>query len=58
MRQTFRDLALPILTLVLTILLWEGAIIVFNIPKFVIPRPYDIAIEMWNGSKDYLFIRG
>jgi len=47
MRQTLQDLLLPAVTLVVAVLLWEAAVIVFQIPKFVIPKPSEVAVEMW-----------
>lgn len=47
MKQGLADILLPIAAIVATLLLWEAAVVVFNIPKYLIPKPTDIAIEMW-----------
>ncbi len=39
LRERLRDYALPTLAFVLMLGLWEGIVVVFNMPRFVLPAP-------------------
>jgi len=48
MKLSAADILLPVLTVTMTLLLWEAIIVVFDVPKYLVPRPTDIAIELWD----------
>lgn len=45
--QKLRDMAVPLLALLLFFLLWEGVVWIFRIPRFVLPAPSVVAQALW-----------
>lgn len=41
----------PFGLLVLTILLWEAAVRIFQIPPYLVPKPYDVAHAFWTEGR-------
>jgi NitT/TauT family transport system permease protein len=39
---------LPIVTLITVVLLWQMIVVVFGVPKFIVPLPSDIGLELWD----------
>lgn len=45
--QKLKDMAIPLLALLLFFLLWEGVVWIFRIPRFVLPAPSVVAQALW-----------
>lgn len=41
-------IAVPIGMLVLAIVAWHFTVVLNNIPKYILPTPYDVALSLWN----------
>ncbi|MGC9075603.1 MAG: ABC transporter permease [Candidatus Bipolaricaulaceae bacterium] len=46
-QQKAKDLAIPIIGLLLFFLLWEGVVLSFHIPRFVLPAPSVVVQTLW-----------
>jgi NitT/TauT family transport system permease protein len=55
-RDALLTFLLPLLTLVAVVILWDGAIVLFEIPSEVIPRPMDAVSVWWDGMRSGVFI--
>jgi NitT/TauT family transport system permease protein len=48
LRRATTEGLLPIATLIGAVLLWQLIIVMFGVPKFIVPLPSDIALELWD----------
>lgn len=55
-RDALLTFLLPLLTLVAVVILWDGAIVLFDIPSEVIPRPMDAVSVWWDGMRSGVFV--
>lgn len=46
-QEKLRDWAIPVLTLALFFVVWECVVLVFKIPKFVLPAPSTVFRSLW-----------
>lgn len=40
---------IPVISVALFLVLWDRAIVWFDVPKYLIPRPFDVADALWTG---------
>jgi len=49
-----RALVAPVVTFVLVIAAWELAVVLFNIPKYLLPSPQDVVPHLWNDHSELM----
>jgi NitT/TauT family transport system permease protein len=47
---------LPVALLVFLLVTWEGLVLIFDVPKIVLPRPSAVAVALWEGFASGLFL--
>lgn len=55
-RDSALAILLPLATLVVLVILWDGAITLFNVPPEVVPRPFEAVEALWHGLRTGVFI--
>jgi len=51
LREKIRNWAIPTLAVVLFFLIWEGIVLIFHIPKFVLPAPSVVIRALWQWGR-------
>jgi NitT/TauT family transport system permease protein len=51
LREKIRNWAIPTLAVVLFFLIWEGIVLIFHIPKFVLPTPSVVIRALWQWGR-------
>ncbi|MEO8133266.1 MAG: ABC transporter permease [Betaproteobacteria bacterium] len=49
-RNAWRNALYPLVAIGAFLLLWEGAVVVFKVPPFLLPPPSRVFAEMWNNG--------
>ena len=40
----------PVISVAVFLVLWDRAVVWFEVPKYLIPRPLDVAAALWRGG--------
>jgi NitT/TauT family transport system permease protein len=51
LREKIRNWAIPTLAVLLFFLIWEGIVLIFHIPKFVLPAPSVVIRALWQWGR-------
>lgn len=49
MKDRVHAILLPLTTLLLVLIAWDRCVVWFEVPGYLLPRPLDVGIALWNG---------
>ena len=49
MKERLINTLLPLVTLTLVLVMWDRAVVVWEVPGYLLPRPMDVGLALWNG---------